>query len=176
MELVKADGILKWLSISNLYKRAFPINERKPLSKIRKMQKLGKTDVWCFVHNGRFAGFASTVNSEDKIMIDYLAVSSEKRGKGIGTEAMKHLISEYAGKGVFVEIEKADGNYPDIETRKRRKHFYISCGLKEMHTSAKVFGVDMELLGYDCFLDFEGYREFYRKNISEYASCNIKPI
>ena len=48
--------------------------------------------------------------------------------------------------------------------------------MKEMHTRAKLFGVDMELLGYDCLLSFEEYREFYRTNYGEWAAGHIEKI
>ena len=52
------------LKIKRLYKRAFPIDERKPFWLIQRMRRLGKTDVWYFEENGEFLGFAGTINGE----------------------------------------------------------------------------------------------------------------
>ena len=48
--------------------------------------------------------------------------------------------------------------------------------MTELGTAAKLFGVDMELLGYDCSLTFDEYREFYRTNYGEFAAKNIRHI
>ena len=59
-----------WIRIRRLYARAFPPSERKPFSMILSMRRKGKTDVWCFYQDGRFAGFASTINGDGLILID----------------------------------------------------------------------------------------------------------
>ena len=46
--------------------------------------------------------------------------------------------------------------------------------MTEMHTFVELFGVDMELLGFDCNLTFEEYHEFYRDNYSEWAAEHVK--
>ena len=53
-----------------LYLRAFPASERKPFSKIVSMAKEGRTDLWIIRKDGRFAGFASTVNSPELVLLD----------------------------------------------------------------------------------------------------------
>ena len=56
----------------------------------------------------------------------------------------------------------------------RRKQFYLSNGMTEMNVFVKLFGVDMELLGYDCSLTFEEYHDFYRDNYNEWAAEHVK--
>ena len=46
----------------------------------------------------------------------------------------------------------------------------------ELGTEANVFGVDMELLGSRCKLDFEGYRAFYRDHYGPWAAEHINPV
>lgn len=176
MNHFQAHGLLQWAKIRKLYKKAFPSSERKPLSIIRSMQKSKKTDVWYFEKDGKFAGFASTINSDDIILIDYLAVDAKCRSKGIGSEILQTLRQYYKGKGVFVEIELADENTDDSDERKKRKRFYIANGMNELNVYACVFGVDMELMGWNCSLDFDGYRSFYREHYNEFASKHIVPI
>ena len=176
MKLIQATTITQWLNIYRLYLDAFPASERKPFSIIRSMQKKGKTDVWYFEKDGRFAGFATTINGSDRILLDYLAVDRKKRGCGIGTEILNRIRMQYEGKGIFLEIERLSPDAPNAEERIRRKKFYLSSGMKELNVSARVFGVDMELLGWDCPMDFEEYRQFYRDNYSEFAAKNILPV
>lgn len=174
MNCLQAKTFSHWVKIYRLYLKAFPRSERKPFFIIRSMQKAGRSDVWYFEHNREFAGFATTINDDDLILLDYLAVDTRRRGLGMGSKILASLRERYAGKGLFVEIERVDGASPGQEDRWRRKQFYIANGMEELNVTARVFGVEMELLGWNCRLDFAGYRSFYRKNYSEFAARNIK--
>lgn len=175
MKLIQARRAIQWFRIRRLYLRAFPADERKPFSVIRSLQEKQKTDVWYFEKGKAFAGFATTVNGEDTVLLDYLAVTEKKRGKGLGKEMMALLREQYAQKSVFLEIERVCDDAPNAEERMRRKQFYLSCGMRDMNVHANVFGVEMELLGWDCDIDFDRYRDFYRKNMGEFTVNNIKP-
>lgn len=174
MNVVKVKTLLQWIRIYRLYQSAFPETEKKPFSMIVSMHKNGKTDVWYCEEAGAFAGFATTINSTDTILIDYLAVKEKRRGQGIGSAILQSLRKIYAGKGVFLEIEVVDECAENHEERKYRKRFYLANGMAEMNVFVELFGVDMELLGYDCNLTFEEYREFYRTNYNEWAASHIK--
>jgi len=176
MELLSADTLSKQIRIRCLYESAFPQYEKKPFSRILQMKKKGKTDLWYISHNGKFVGMASTVNSDDIIMIDYFAIERKLRGMGYGTLAIEALLSQYHDKGVFVEIEAVKDDAENADERIRRREFYRRCGLVDFGTSANVFGVEMELLGIRCMLDFDGYHSFYSDNIGKYTSDHILPI
>ena len=176
MKLIQATTPIHWLRFCLLYRRAFPRSERKPVSMIRKMQKKGKTDVWYMEQDGRFVGLAATINSDHIVLVDYLAIHEKRRGQGDGSRALQLLRQQYAGRGVFVEIECLYEDADNYEERCRRKQFYLRNGMTEMHTTAKLFGVDMELLGYDCQLSFERYQAFYRENYREWAASHIEKI
>ena len=175
MKLIQVKTPYQWLRFCLLYRRAFPSSERKPVSIIRKKQKEGTTDVWYLERDGKFVGLVATINSPEIILVDYLAIHDACRGNGNGSLALKKLREQYAGKGVFVEIECLYEDADNYEERCRRKQFYLRNGMKEMHTTAKLFGVDMELLGYDCQLSYEEYHEFYRTNYGEWAASHITP-
>lgn len=159
-----------------LYRSAFPIEERKPFSIIRRMQKLGKSDIWYFEDNGAFLGLATTINGEDMVLIDYFAVSRRQRGRGKGTEMLKALIDHYSPKGVFLEIEIPYEDSKNYEERLRRKQFYLRAGLSEIGTQVKLFGVDMELLSTGFTMSFDEYRDFYLNNYGRFAYDNIKAL
>lgn len=173
VNLEKPRGFFRWLQIWGLYRTAFPASEQKPFGIIVKMYRQGRADIWCVEHGGRFAGFAATVNGGDLILLDYFAVSKAKRGRGIGSAALAKLQQIYADKGLFVEIETTRAGVPDREKRLKRKHFYQAAGMAELHVEAEVFGVEMELLGSRCSLDFEGYRNFYRDHYSPWAAEHL---
>ncbi len=164
------------LRIRRLYRRAFPASERKPFSIIRRMEKNGTTDVWMIFSQKTFAGFATTINSPELVMLDYLAIEPGMRGCGVGTEALARLLALYEGRGFFVEIENPFPPGHDREDRLRRRAFYRRCGLSPLQVMARVFGVEMELLGKDCTLDFEAYQHFYRTRYNEYAAERLEKL
>lgn len=164
---------LDWLRVRRLYGRAFPASERKPFAMIVRMQRKGRTDVWCFTQDRRFAGFAATINDSDAVLIDYLAVPDGLRGKGVGSRALDELKRQYPGRGLFVEIESAYEHTADTAERLRRKRFYMRNGMQPMNVMADVFGVKMELLTWNCRVDFARYHAFYRDNIGEMAAQHI---
>ena len=173
--VIKAPKRLReWLKVYGLYQSAFPANEKKPFSMIRTMCKKGKSDVWYCVENGKFAGLVITINGPDEILLDYLAVAKNRRGQGIGSQILKAMREQYAEKGVFLEIEIVDEAAANYEERKRRKQFYLSNGMTPMNVFVELFGVDMELLGFDCSLTFEEYHDFYRDNYNEWAAEHVK--
>ena len=174
MNVDKVKTLIQWIRIYRLYQAAFPASEKKPFSMIVSMHKKGKSDVWYCEKDGKFAGLVITINGADKILIDYLAVWEKRRGQGIGSAILQEMRQRYVGKGVFLEIEIVDENAENYEERKRRKQFYLANGMTEMNVFVELFGVDMELLGYDCSLTFEEYREFYRTNYNEWAANHIK--
>ncbi len=167
---------LDWLRIYLLYRRAFPLSERKPFAVIRKMHKEGRTIVWLArTADGRFerfAGMASTIEGNGTTLLDYFAVSKHLRGQGYGSAFLQRLLLCYEDRGLFVEIEAADQADPTGE-KQRRKQFYLRNGLTEMHVTAILFGVRMELLGRGCTLDFDAYRDFYRTYYSPWAAEHV---
>ena len=159
-----------------LYQRAFPAGERKPFSIILSMAKEGRTDLWIIRKNGRFAGFASTVNSHGLVLLDYFAVCKSLRGQGVGSTAMKAILGRYAPRGVLVEIESTRIPSGNAEERENRKRFYVNCGITPMGTEVDLFGIRMELLGCRCKLDFAGYKDFYVRYYTPRAEKYVQPV
>ena len=176
MKYKEPKGFFEFLKIKRLYNSAFPKCERKPFSIIRAMNKKGKTDIMYFYDEDGFAGFATTINGESEILVDYLAIDSKKRGRGKGKSALSLILERYGALGVFLEIEIPYEDVKNCEERKRRKKFYLASGFTEAKTYAKLFGVDMELLCVNCHLTFDEYRNFYLENYGRFAYDNISEI
>ena len=164
------------LRVYLLYLRAFPAEERKPFSRIVSMMKEGRTDLWIIRKNGRFAGFASTVNSPGLVLLDYFAVCKSLRGQGVGSAAMKAILGRYAPRGVLVEIESTCIPSDNPEERENRKRFYVNCGMTPMGTEVDLFGIRMELLGCRCKLDFDAYKDFYVRYYTPRAEKYVQPV
>ena len=109
------------------------------------------------------------------VMLDYLVVPKRRRGNGIGTVVMKQLMDRYSDRSFILEIESPYDPGPDQSLRQKRKQFYLNCGMEPLHIMAEVFGVPMELLGKNCSLTFEQYRNFYRDFYKPQAADHILP-
>jgi len=167
-------SLREWKDIFKLYYRAFPKSERKPFWMILKMHRKGASDIWYFRREGKFAGMIITINGEKHILLDYLAVAEKSRGTGIGTEILQLMRRHYSGKGVFLEIESVYERSKNQAERLSRKHFYEKSGMKSMEVFVWLFGVKMELMGFDCRLTYEEYHDFYRDNYNAWAADHIQ--
>ena len=175
VKMKKPEGISDWLRLYRLYLSAFPREERKPFTMIRRMYRKGTTDVWCLKREDEFVGLGITINGPDLILLDYFAIGKKMRQQGVGSAALPVIVDYYGDKGFFLEIESTLEDAPNKNQRLRRKAFYLSCGLRELHTTAKLFGVNMELLGVRCQLNYDQYKAFYRDNYNQWAADHISP-
>lgn len=160
----------EWSLLERLYIEAFPENERKPFAMIREKHREKRTDVWVIEDGGAFSGFAITMNSEDLVLLDYFAISAEKRGNGLGGACLKALFEQYYGKRFFLEVESPEVPADNPEERRRRKQFYLNNGMRELGVFARLFGVEFELLGYECEVSFQEYFSLYDDIYGSYAS------
>lgn len=174
LEYANPKGFTQWANVYRLYRRAFPASERKPFGIIVKSHRNGISDIWYVTRDGKFAGLVITINGKNHILLDYLAVAEHQRGTGIGTEILKRMRKHYAGKGVFLEIESVYEACNNKAERLRRKHFYEKCGMESMEVFVWLFGVKMELMGFDCKLSYEQYHDFYRDNYGKWAADHVQ--
>ncbi len=165
-----------WRNISKLYKKAFPLSERKPLWLIRATHKKNKADVWMIEDKNEFKGFAITMNAGDLVMLDYFAVAEDARGQGYGTGCLKWLQEKYKEYRFFLEIESVYVKAKNMEQRLGRKAFYERNEMKEVGVVAKVFGVELVSMGYDCELNFEEYKKLYTDCYGKLVGMNIRKV
>ena len=174
LTLQKPRGLKRWLALYRLYRFAFPRSERKPFSVMLKKSREGKMDLWCLEEGGQFRGLVITINSPSLILVDYLAIAENFRGQGVGTAALDTIREHYKGRDIFLEIESVYEDTPNLPERLRRKAFYLRCGLVPMKVMVWLFGVKMELLGFDgCRIDYDTYHAFYRDNLGQWAANRI---
>lgn len=174
LQYAAPNGLRQWAEIYMLYQKAFPASEKKPFAIIRKMHRKGVTDIWRFTRDGKFAGIIITINGEDHILLDYLAVAENRRGTGVGTEILQRMRQHYQNKVVFLEIESVYEECDNKAERIRRKHFYEKCGMQSMEVFVWLFGVKMELMGFGSRLSYEQYQAFYRDNYGKWAADHIQ--
>ena len=58
----------------------------------------------------------------------------------------------------------------------RRKHFYLENGMTPMGVMVRLFGVPMELLGFDCRITYPQYRDFYLQSMGPWAAEHIESL
>ena len=165
-----------WLQIYKLYRTAFPKEERKPFKVIRKQYRQGVFEVWMIRKESAFSALAITAKHEDLVLIDYLAVVPEKQDQGIGSATLALMRKHYAGKRIFLEIESVYEDTPELALRQRRKQFYLRNGMTPMNVMIKLFGVNMELMGFDCRIDYTQYHNFYSQCMSSWAAGHISSL
>lgn len=174
--LIPADTAMQLEQVEALYMRAFPPAERKPFALIRRKCTKGDVEILTIeTADGAFAGEAITVKCGALVLVDYLAVSEEKRGCGVGSAALHLLRERYAGKRLFLEIESTkEENAPNAEQRAKRKAFYLRNGLSCMPFRAVEFGVEMEILTFSGEVTFDDLHGLYKSVFGRAVAANIR--
>lgn len=129
----------------------FPLEEQKPLSVITSLMKRGlylcyglfdKDDMVAY-------GFFACMGGYRDILIDYLAVSANTRGKGYGSQflaLMKEELKDFDSIIFEVESGKSAKTCEEVEICQKRLKFYRRNGLKDSSLRLSLFGIDMKLL------------------------------
>jgi GNAT superfamily N-acetyltransferase len=159
----------------SLYKSSFPASERKELDYMLTGDKAAAFEVLVVsTPDTPVAGMVITVTHGDLTMLDYLAISPDLRGQGIGHAVLpliRERVKEQGGGHFFLEIETPPplciprDPCDNPEQRVRRKTFYASAGLVETGVRAFIYGNDMELLAFpeDAeAITFKGYDALLR--------------
>ncbi len=148
--------------IRKLYEAAFPPEEKKPFWYMRHKVRQGRMDILLLTEDGGPVGLVITVKGGGMVLVDYFAIDGEKRGRGLGSRALKEIAAYYSGEKLFLEIERLDPAAENNAQRESRRRFYLANGLVPAGVFVELFGVEMELLTFGCALDYEGYTAVYR--------------
>ena len=169
-------SLLHWLQVYRLYRSAFPKEERKPFSTVVRKHRQGIFNVWCVRRDGKFSGIATTINHDDLILVDYLAISPACRSQGIGSAVLRLLQERYAGSDLLLEIESVYEDCPDKAQRLRRKAFYLRCGMKPMGVMIDLFGIPMELMSFGRIVTFPEYLSIYVDSTGKWIEKHIHSL
>ena len=109
----------------NLYRSAFPKEERIPWSLLRLCAKRRGVELCGYLADGTFCGLTYHIVTNDGVMIMFFAVDGTLRSKGYGSAILAHLKELYAPRALLLHVEPLDdptaANYAD---RVRRLRFY----------------------------------------------------
>ena len=82
------------------------------------------------------------------VLLDYLGVCPDLRGRGLGSACLKKLLEYCRGQTILVEAEAEISGLPDGERalRRRRLEFYRRAGFVPLPWCSRIFGVDYAVL------------------------------
>lgn len=134
--------------IKDLYKSAFPRNERAPLSFLFHRTNNGRDFFYAVVDNGEFIGLVYIIAGEKFVYVFFLAVSEEKRGNGYGSKIIDEIKALYPNRVIALVIEDTtDKSADNLEQRISRLKFYEANGFKQLNIKVNEAGIVYELLG-----------------------------
>ena len=127
----------------------FPAEELKPLSRIRDALSRGGYVCLGLFEDARLLAYAFFVVTGKNHLLDYFAVSGDRRGSGIGSvflEKLKSLLPQDALIIIEVEHPAFAADAADRLMRERRREFYLRNGCRDTGEEACVFGTEYRLL------------------------------
>lgn len=83
----------QWDSIESIYMEAFPKRERKPFSSIQKSVNKKRAQLFVASEANEVLGFILCFIKDDLVLVDYLAVNQNIRGKGTGSKLIQYIVS-----------------------------------------------------------------------------------
>lgn len=151
MEIVKL-GLAEMQALYEArMKEDFPPSELRPWSSMRTLTEQGSYLCFGFQEGGRILAYAAFARCPGAALLDYYAVDSALRGRGIGQKFLRGLrrfSQELDAPFVLVEVESVESarTQEEAETRRRRIRFYERCGCRPSGVYAYLFGVDYQIL------------------------------
>lgn len=148
----------------------FPPAERKPLYIIERLVRSGAYDTLGYYEGERMLAYAFLWRDPEGgcVLLDYLAVCRERRGRGVGSAFLEALKKHYAAfRGIMVEAEEPGeaGTEGERGVRRRRVAFYRRAGFRQLDYRVRLFGVSYVVLAWGVLDDTEAldtHRRHYR--------------
>lgn len=158
----------------------FPPEERMTVEQCASLLEKGILRCHCFYGGEALLGYAVSVADSRSgcLFIEYLAVTKERRGRGIGSEMLR-FFSDYAKDYNFILLEVEDERRAktrsERDTMERRLRFYTAAGAVYTGTAAVTYGVPYRLLAFQCSGSIPHgsisgiYRRLYRSKLGAIA-------
>lgn len=123
----------------------FPPAERKPFSTMAALMDEGAYEPIAFWEDDELVAYALlwTAPETGHVLLDYLGVTSARRGCGIGGQVLTELDQATKGRwdGILAEVEAPQEGAPEYEQQVRRIRFYERCGYRYAGYDVGLFGV-----------------------------------
>lgn len=127
--------------VRTLYERSFPANERRNFDDL--LTVFGSAcELLAFYEQDEFLGFAFLLTWGDLSHILYFSITEEKRGQGLGTQALEQIRQWKRGLRIIADLEAAIPGASNRDQRLRRMNFYLRNGYAASPVSYRWQGED----------------------------------
>ena len=155
-------------AFKQLYHTAFPKSEQKPFFIIKKNAQRGIVEMLEIDEDGEFCGLAVTIHYKDLVLLDYFAITPEKKGKGIGSKTLSLIKEKYKSNRLLLEIEAIGEEHPNNQQRIKRQAFYMNNGMINTGKYVNLFGTEMLILSNGKLFTFDEYKNIYKNSSALY--------
>lgn len=145
--------------IVSIYKTSFPKVEQFPIWILRMLSHLKNVNSFAFYDEEKLCGFSYFLVNDETIFILYLAVNSEIRSKGYGSQILSWIKNKYKEKTIFLDVEKIDKSADNYNQRIKRIEFYEKNGIYQTNNFFTYDGVTYEILSTDKSMNEKKYNE-----------------
>lgn len=128
-------------ALESIHEEAIPEAERVSLDE---MMDTG-AEVIGIYEDGEPAGYLMIRHYKKIVYLAFLAVRRDLRSGGIGSEALRMLISAYPDRQIVVEYEAPEKSSPAASIRARRKAFYLRNGFYDTGWNTCYDGTEFEI-------------------------------
>lgn len=135
----------------------FPPLELKPFKTIAALMEMDQYRCYGFYEGEQLTGYAFLCDNKEHTasLLDYYAIMADRRGQGYGQEiirVLREIHREY--DCLMLESENPDfaADEKELQTRKKRLHFYDLCGAKYAGFKGNTFDVEYVVLMLPCKL------------------------
>ena len=122
--------LLEYQFICHLMKTSFPRNEQFPLWVLRLLALRENINFRAFYDGEHFCGILYTAENDKYVFVLYLAVNSEIRSKGYGSQILQWLKSA-TPKDIVLNVEAIDPSAVNASQREKRIEFYRKNGITD---------------------------------------------
>ncbi|MDF2987764.1 MAG: hypothetical protein K0R50_3274 [Eubacterium sp.] len=153
------------VDIYNRITQDFAEGEYPPFDKLYYQLENKIQKGWVLVCDGVDVAYSICAEGEENncVLISFIAVYREYRGKGFGTAFIEKLANWYSdSNGIIVEVEKVEdaGDDEDRRTREKRIEFYKKSGFRLVTgISYSIWHVPMHLMVLPCKAPLEKINE-----------------
>ncbi|MFD1393704.1 GNAT family N-acetyltransferase [Lacticaseibacillus jixianensis] len=113
-----------FFSALQLYRAAFPAEEKVPLIWLLGRSLKAGVDFWAWHDGPAFVGLTFSVASRDLTYLIFLATSPSVRGQGFGSAILDRIAAQHAGRPLVLALEPQDQSAPNHRQRAARLRFY----------------------------------------------------
>ncbi len=133
--------------VRSLYESAFPKEEQIPYDDLVRLIDQMPLDSVAYYDGEQFVGLTIVYPHAPYNWFWYFAVQEDLRGQGYGQRMLSHIIEQYKGRPLILDLESPDQlDCPNPEQRIRRYSFYLRSGFCDTKVYRSFDGITYTIL------------------------------